>query len=86
VATLPYIPEDSLALSFGGSRSFKAITLEQVRRFVDTAGLPMKPVSDVMRETADRTRDEWLKLAEKDLLPAQMAGAIDMQIKSVVLE
>ncbi len=75
-----------MALSFGGSRSFKAITLEQVRRFVDTAGLPMKPVSDVMRETADRTRDEWLKLAEKDLLPAQMAGAIDMQIKSVVLE
>jgi serine/threonine-protein kinase HipA len=37
VATLPYIPNDSLALSFGGSRSLSEITTDQVRRFADTA-------------------------------------------------
>jgi len=36
VATLPYIPNDSLALTFGGSRSLSGITADQVRRFADT--------------------------------------------------
>jgi serine/threonine-protein kinase HipA len=40
VATFPYIPNDSLALSFGGSRSLSEIGTDQVRRFADTARLP----------------------------------------------
>jgi serine/threonine-protein kinase HipA len=81
VATLPYIPDDSLALSFGGSRSLQGITLEQVRRFADTAGLPMKPVWEVVRETVDRTWQEWKKVPEKHLLSAQMVRVIDLQIE-----
>ncbi len=69
VATVPYITDDKLALSFGGSRALDEITLDRVRRFTDTARLPMKPVWDIVRETLDRTAEGWKALAQKDLLP-----------------
>ena len=84
VATLPYIPGDSLALTFGGSRSLDGITLDQVRRFTDTARMPMHPVWRIVRETAERTRTAWKALEQKDLLPAEMLKTIDKQILAVV--
>ena len=83
VATLPYIPGDSLALTFGGSRSLDGITLDQVRRFTDTARMPMHPVWRIVRETAERTRTAWKALGQKDLLPAEMRKTIDKQILAV---
>ena len=44
VATLPYIPNDKLALRFGGSRSLAEITQGQMRRFADTARIPASPL------------------------------------------
>ena len=84
VATLPYVPGDSLALTFGGSRSLNEITLEQVRRFADTAHLPMKPLWEIVRETVDRTAEAWKTLGPKDLLPAETRNIIDQQIQKVV--
>ena len=84
VATLPYIPGDSLALSFGGSRSLDGITWDQVRRFVDTARLPMKPVREAVRETAERTAEAWRKLDQKDVLPQAMRTIIDGQLARAV--
>jgi serine/threonine-protein kinase HipA len=83
VATLPYIPGDKLALSFGGSRSLHEITLDQVRRFVDRAGLPMKPVWDIVIETVQRTADAWKALPTKELLGADILGAIHRQIQTI---
>ena len=83
-ATLPYIPNDSLALTFGGSRSLDEITLDQVRRFTDTARLPTKPVWEVVRETVERTAAAWKTLGHKALLPPEMLTAIDRQIQKVV--
>jgi serine/threonine-protein kinase HipA len=80
VATLPYIPGDSLALSFGGSKSLDGVTLDQVRRFADTARLPMKPVWDIVRETVERTAEAWKTLPDKDLIPADTVKIIDGQI------
>ena len=42
VATLPYIPDDTLGLSFGGSRSLSEITPDQMRRFADAARIPLR--------------------------------------------
>ncbi len=81
VATLPYIAGDSLALSFGGSKSLEGITLDQVRRFTDTARLPMKPVWDIVRETKERTIEAWRVLPQKALLPANLLKTIDDQIQ-----
>ena len=72
VATLPYIPNDKLALSFGGSRSLTEITTDQVRRFADTARLPASPMWPIVTEMTDRTVAAWEKLGEKDLLPEKM--------------
>jgi len=84
VSTLPYIPGDTLALSFGGTKSLDAITLDQVRRFTDTARLPMKPVWDVVLETIERTAAAWKSLPHKDVLPSSIRKIIDEQIRKVI--
>ena len=83
VATLPFIPNDSLALSFGGSRSLSEITTDQIRRFADTARMPVSPLWPILRDIADRTVAAWEGLPEKDLLPAAMRQAIGDQILAV---
>lgn len=84
VATLPYIPGDSLALTFGGNRSLNEITLDQVRRFTDTARLPMNPVWAIVRETVERTAEAWKALPYKELLPKETLKIIDGQIQRVI--
>lgn len=84
VSTVPYITDDQLALSFGGSRALDEITLDQVRRFTGTAGLPMKPVWDLVRETVERTSEAWKTLPHRDLLSKDIHNAIDTQIQTVV--
>lgn len=83
VATLPFLPKDDLALTFGGSRSLSEITTDQVRRFADTARLPASPRWPIITETTDRTVAAWERLAEKDLLPEKMRAGIGDQILSV---
>ena len=80
VATLPYIPNDKLALTFGGSRSLEGIELDQIRRFSDTAGLPLMPILRIVRETVEATAAAWQKLDQKHLLPAGFLKIIDNQI------
>jgi serine/threonine-protein kinase HipA len=83
VATLPYIPNDKLALSFGGSRSLSEITTDQVRRLADTARLPASPLSKIVTETCERTVAAWQRLPERDLLPKKMRKAIEAQILTI---
>ncbi len=83
LATLPYIPGDRLALSFGGSRSLSEISSDQIRRFADTARLPASPVSQLVTETVERTIASWKALNQKELLSGDMQKAIDQQIQTV---
>lgn len=83
VATLPYIPGDSLALSFGGSRSLAEITQDQMRRFADTARIPASSLWRIAAEVAERTAQEWSNLESKDLLPPEMRASIENQILTV---
>ena len=80
VSTLPYIPEDTLALSFGGTKNLDGVTLDQVRRLADTARLPMKPVKDIVSEIVEKTRQAWKELPQKDLLPSPILKIIDGHI------
>lgn len=84
VSTFPYIPGDRLALNFGGSQSLNEITVDQVRRFIDTARLPASPVWEIVREVVERTSAAWKTLDQKDLLPSEIRQAIDKQILAVV--
>ncbi len=83
VATLPYIPGDTLALTFGGSRSLDGITPRQMRSFADTARIPASPLWQIAVETAARTVAEWKTLEHTDLLPKEMRASIEKQILAV---
>jgi hypothetical protein len=83
VATLPYIPDDTLGLSFGDSRSLSEITPDQMRRFADTARIPASPLWPIVAETAERTVHAWDGLEEKELLSGDMRGAIGKHILAV---
>lgn len=84
VSTVPYIADDALALSFGGAKSLDGVTGDEVRRFTDTAGLPMKPVLDIVRETVERTGEAWKKSPHKELIPAGIREVIEGQIRKAV--
>ncbi len=83
VTTLPYIPGDTLALNFGGSRSLSEITKDQMRRFADTARIPASPLWGITVETAERTVAAWNDLDQADLLPRAIREAIGKQILAV---
>lgn len=83
VATTPYIPDDTLALSFGDSRSLSEITPEQMRRFADAARIPASPLWRIAVETAERTAESWKTLEEVDVLPKDLRESIGKQILSV---
>ena len=83
VATAPYLPGDQLALSFGRSKNLGEITLDQIRRFAETAELPVNPIRSVAKETVERTLSSWEKLAQKDLLPAEIRTVMDAHIRTV---
>lgn len=83
VATLPYIPGDTLALSFGASRSLDEVTTAQVRRFADAARIPLAPLWPIAVETAEKTVAAWKALEQADLLPSEMRTSIEEQIFKV---
>jgi serine/threonine-protein kinase HipA len=83
VATLPYIPGDTLALNFGGTRSLNEITTDQMRSFADTARIPASPLWQIAVETAERTVASWKTLEQADLLPKEMRASIEKQILKV---
>jgi serine/threonine-protein kinase HipA len=83
VATLPYLPNDTLALSFGGSRSLSEITPDQMRRFADTARIPASPLWRIAVETAERTVAAWKSLEQRDVVPKELRDSIGKQILGV---
>jgi serine/threonine-protein kinase HipA len=83
VATLPYLPDDKLGLSFGGSSSLSEITQDRMRRFADTARIPTSPLWQIAAETAERTAAEWKTMEQKNLLPKDMSASIEKQIHTV---
>ena len=83
LSTIPYITGDSLALTFGRSRSLSGITRDQVRRFADAARLPTSPLWQIVTETAERTVEAWMELDAKDLLPSDVRSTVHQQIETV---
>lgn len=83
VATLPYIPGDTLALNFGGSKSLDGITPDQMRSFADTARIPASSLWQIAVETAERTAAAWKTLEHADMLPKEIRASIEKQILAV---
>ena len=83
VSTIPYLPEDRLALGCGGSKEISAISQDQIRRFADTARLAVSPLWRLVQETSEKTVVAWKSLEEKAVIPAKIRKAIDEHMAKV---
>ncbi len=59
VSTLPYLPDDSLALNFVHSKAFSDLTIEKFTHFAKKSGLPEKYVLDTVQDTVARFQKAW---------------------------
>ncbi|MFC1543932.1 type II toxin-antitoxin system HipA family toxin [Gemmatimonadota bacterium] len=84
VSTVPYLPGGELALTLGSERNLAQITKEQVRRFSETAGLPINPVWQTVRETVERTAQTWPNLEERGRLPQWIDQKVSEHLERVV--
>lgn len=83
VSTLPYLPEDELALSFGGTKDIHQITPDQLRRYAAKAGMAIPMRRDVVPEMVEEVVTAWRTLEAKKRLPAGIRKAITRHMESV---
>lgn len=82
VSTIAYLPNDTLALGFGGSRSLTDIVPDQIRRFAETARLAVSPLARLVVDTAERTAESWKALEQKHLLPREISKGVGRHIET----
>ena len=80
VSTIAYLPDDRLALGFGGSKDISSISQDQIRRFADAARLAVSPLWRIVQETSEKTASAWKSLGEKDAIPSKLRKGIDAHI------
>lgn len=85
VGTVPYIPDDRLGLSLGGTKEFAQIDMERITRFAEKAGLPVRIVLKTARETVAATRDLWPKHEPQLALPDRIRTTITTHMETVPL-
>ena len=80
LSTIPYLPNDRFALTFGGTKDIHGITREQIRRFADKAGLAVGPLWRVVQETVDATVEAWRRHDAKAMLPDDIRTSLDRHL------
>jgi serine/threonine-protein kinase HipA len=85
VATIPYIPNDRLALSLGDTKDFAEVNLDRFERFAKKADLPDRIVSRTVRDTATRIRDIWPAHEPARALPDDIRRAVNSHMQRVPL-
>lgn len=81
VSTVAYLPQQQLALGFGGSKEIETITRDQIRRFADTGRLATNALWEIVQDTAEQTALAWKTLEAKDILPKAVRAATDQHIQ-----
>ncbi|MBZ9798342.1 type II toxin-antitoxin system HipA family toxin [Mesorhizobium sp. ES1-4] len=81
LSTVAYIPNDSMALSLGGERSFKALTVSRWKAFARRARLPEQAVMNAVVETISLVNDRWWHLPEREVVTPKVRDRIDAHIK-----
>ena len=85
VSTIAYLPDDSLALSLGGTKHFDDVDIERFRHMADKAGLPVRLVVETARDTTARIRDLWPSHEPARSLKPAVRQSIDAHMQSVPL-
>ena len=83
LSTVPYIPADSMALSLGGERSFKALSAPRWKAFANRARLPEPAVLQAVVDTVTNVNEHWWKLQERAVVPETVLERIDAHVKAM---
>lgn len=85
VSTIPYIPEDGLALKFLDTKDMGDITLASFERLARKAELPTSVVLNAVKETVEKTRAGWESDKSHYGLPADIRKRIDAHMTGLAL-
>ena len=83
LSTVPYIPADTMALSLGGERSFKALAAPRWKAFANRARLPEPAVLKTVIKVVERVNEHWWGLPERAFIPAKVLERIDEHVKTM---
>jgi serine/threonine-protein kinase HipA len=85
LSTIPYLPEDRLALTFVNTKIMHQCTLSLFAKFAEKAKLPKHLVLEVVKQTAEATREKWGALKTDVNLSPQLIKAIDTHMAKISL-
>jgi serine/threonine-protein kinase HipA len=84
VSTVPYLPNDKMALRFVDNKNFNSLTLNQFKRFAAKIRLPEKLVLDTMSETVELFSQQWTSV-ENLGVSKKVKKAIDKHLGTIPL-
>lgn len=83
LSTVPYIPQDGLALNLSDTKDMKSIGMEHFRKLVKKAGAPEHIVLQTVRDTVDATHTAWAEHGKNYDLPADIRNSIQKHISLI---
>jgi serine/threonine-protein kinase HipA len=86
VSTIPYLPQDQLALTFVNTKDIKAINRPLLLRFADKSKIPNHLVLSTVSETVERTHAAWKKHANHYPLNKQLIHTISQHLETMALQ
>ncbi len=81
VATVPYIPNDKLALSLSGTKDMAAVNQEHFRKLAKKAQVPEFLVMSTVKQTVDSTLEAWQTNKSNYPLSSDILKRIEKHIK-----
>lgn len=81
VSTVPYLPNDAMALTIAGDKQFSHLSTDLWRRFARKAALPEGAVVVAVEETSQAIWDAWKTLPERDVVPEEVLQRIDAHME-----
>jgi len=81
VSTVPYLPDDRLALNLAGEKNMQKIDLSHFRRLTKKAEIPERLVLNVVRETVGILLEQWGKNKKAYDVPLALIERIDAHMK-----
>lgn len=85
VSTVPYIPDDRLALNLAGVKEFAAVTHDRFRRLAQRAALPERETLATVARMVDGVRAHWPRIRHDSEVPDEIARRIDAHMRRLAL-
>lgn len=85
VSTIPYLPDDNLALTLSDSKDMKAITLQHFSKLAKKANIPEHIVLQTVQESKDKIFSAWAQHHKNYALPKEILIRIQKHMAALSL-